>query len=96
MFKKTVNDKPTLQTTIDDLTLALTNTPPSSETYDRITDQLVKLETLHNVINVKKSVSPDTLAVVLGNLLGIVVIVGHERANVVTSKALNFVMKASH
>jgi hypothetical protein len=39
-------------------------------------------------------VSPDTAALVLGNLIGILVIVGHERAHVVTSKALNFVMKA--
>lgn len=39
-------------------------------------------------------VSADTAVVVAGNLIGIVAILGYERAHVVTSKALNFVMKA--
>lgn len=38
--------------------------------------------------------SAETLAIVAGNLAGIAVIVLHERAHVVTSKALAFVMKA--
>jgi hypothetical protein len=40
-----------------------------------------------------KRVSWDTWALVGANLLGIVLIIGHERANVVTSKALGFVSK---
>lgn len=38
-------------------------------------------------------VSVDTWAVIAANLLGIILIIGHERANVVTSKALGFVSK---
>ncbi len=38
-------------------------------------------------------VSPDTLLVVAGNLLGIVLILTYEKANIVVSKALNFVLK---
>lgn len=38
----------------------------------------------------KKRVSPDTLVAVAGNLLGIIVIVGYENKNVITSKALSF------
>jgi predicted nucleic-acid-binding protein len=37
--------------------------------------------------------SPDTLLAVAGNLVGIVAILGFEKANVVTSKALGFVTK---
>jgi hypothetical protein len=36
-------------------------------------------------------ISNDTLAIVLGNLLGIAMIVEHERASIVTSKALGFI-----
>lgn len=38
-------------------------------------------------------VSPDTLAIVLGNLVGIAVVVGYERAHVLTSKAFANVLK---
>lgn len=38
-------------------------------------------------------ISPDTLLVVGGNLLGILLILNFEKAEIVTSKALNFVLK---
>jgi len=38
-------------------------------------------------------VSPDTLLVVAGNLLGIVLILTYEKANIITTKALNFILK---
>lgn len=41
----------------------------------------------------KWKVSQDTLAIVAGNLLGIVVIVGYERAHVLVSKALPSILK---
>jgi hypothetical protein len=40
-----------------------------------------------------KRVSPDTLILVAGNILGIVIIISYEKANVITSRAMNFVMK---
>ncbi len=63
-----------------------------SEEYAKMVDQLTKLYSLKE-IDSKKRVSPDTLAIVIGNLAGIILVVGHERAHVVTSKALNFIMK---
>ena len=39
------------------------------------------------------SVSPDTIMTVAGNLIGIVLILKHEELNVITSKALSFIMK---
>lgn len=41
----------------------------------------------------KKRVSPDTIAVVAGNLLGIVLILTYEKVNVITTKALGFVLR---
>ena len=38
-------------------------------------------------------ISPDTLLIVGGNLLGILLILNFEKADIVTSKALNFVLK---
>lgn len=53
---------------------------------------LESLERLHKIKYHKNHlVNPDTVLVVAGNLVGILMIVGHERANVVTSKALQFV-----
>lgn len=38
-------------------------------------------------------VSPDTLLVVAGNLLGIVLILTYEKGNIITTKAINFILK---
>lgn len=45
--------------------------------------------------NRKFGVSKDTLLIVAGNLIGIWVIVGHERMHLVTSKALGFIKPKS-
>lgn len=41
----------------------------------------------------KTKVSPDTIAIIAGNLLGIALILGYEKTNVLTSKALGFVVR---
>ncbi len=38
-------------------------------------------------------ISPDTMLVVGGNLLGILLILGYEKADIITSKAMSFVLK---
>ena len=91
-------DTSALDEAINNALKQLDYVPAYSDEYIRIISQIEKLNALRTEIkkiDAPQRVSPDTLAVVLGNLLGIVFIVGHERANVVTSKALNFVMKAS-
>lgn len=40
-----------------------------------------------------RRISPDTLAIIAGNLLGIGLILSHERLNVISTKALGFVLK---
>jgi hypothetical protein len=81
-----------LEKAIDNLYAELNGFTADAEEYAKITDQLKKLYEL-KTLNKPERVSKDTLAVVLGNIFGIVMIVGHERAHVVTSKALSFVLK---
>ena len=38
-------------------------------------------------------ISSDTMAVVAGNILGLILVLKHEELNVITSKALGFVIK---
>ena len=63
-----------------------------SEEYGKKLEHVVKL---HKMLTEEKSapVSKDTLILAGANLLGIVLIVKHEYANVITSKALNLVLK---
>lgn len=91
MFSKKKSESQ-IQETIDRLLEALAAHQPSSESYSKTADQLVKLYPLLEQ-DAPKRINPDTLALVLGNLAGIAMIVGHERAHVVTSKALGFVLK---
>jgi len=71
---------------LDELTLY----SPHSDEYAAM---VARLETLYSLKEKPQRVSPDTLATVAANLTGIVMIVGHERLHVVTSKALQFIMK---
>lgn len=88
MFKK-----PAYEAKLDDaITEALTELTTHeihTKEYASAADQIVKLYELRK----KRRVSPDVMVTAGANLLGVLVIVGHERAHVVTSKALAFVMK---
>lgn len=64
----------------------------ASEEYDKMVRNLERLHRLKMEEKCRK-VSPDTKAVIAGNLLGILLILGYEKANVITSKALGFVLK---
>jgi hypothetical protein len=59
---------------------------------------LAQLERLVRLQNDEKSnrVSPDTKAVIFGNLLGILIIVGYEHGHVIGSRALNFILRTKH
>lgn len=65
-----------------------------TDEYDKMTDQLNKLLKLREELTSGRKVSPDALAGVLANLVGIAMILHHEKVHVITSKALGFVMKA--
>jgi hypothetical protein len=80
------------QKVIDDLTAQMLTTDPTDPAYAKMAEQLIRLYPLIEQDS-KKRLSQDTLAIVLGNLVGIGMIVWYERAHVVTSKALGFVLR---
>jgi hypothetical protein len=92
MPKKSPPVKTGLEKTIDKLIADMDDIDSASEDYANMVSQL---DTLYKLKAEDKPdrVSRDTLAIVAGNLLGIVLIVGYERANLVTSKALALLAK---
>lgn len=81
-----------LSEVIDAVQSRLLTMDPDTEEFAKTVDQLDKLHKIRTS-NRTGRVSPDALIAVAGNLLGIISILGYERAHVVTSKALGFVMK---
>ena len=84
------NDDPMLENAITAVLEGMTLHSAHSVEYAQMVAQL---ETLYSLKEKPQRVSPDTLATIFANLAGIVMIVGHERLHVVTSKALQFIMK---
>lgn len=91
MFKRQ-NDPSGLDNLIDYLQTDMLQVTTSDEEFAKGVDQLTKLYKLKEH-DAPKRVSPDTLALIGGNLLGIVLILQYEKVSVVSSKALSFVMK---
>lgn len=82
-----------LDNAIDEALAQLSTVTVDSDEYSDMLTQITRLHKLKEQ-PASKRVSPDTLVLVAGNLAGIVLILGYERAHVVTSKALSFVLKA--
>lgn len=91
MSTKSDIDPKHLDTVIDNLLTRLDEIEPTDPEFDQITDQLQKLYGMRP----KKDpyIKAETLIPVIGNLAGILAILNFERAGVITSKALSFVVK---
>jgi hypothetical protein len=63
---------------------------PDAPEYPQLVERLAELSKIQSE-NRKKRISPDTLAIVLGNLAGILIIVAYEQKHVMNSKGLNFI-----
>lgn len=85
---------PTLEEVIDRVLLALKDMEVTSPDFARTVEQLDKLKKMQTPAKEKRQISMDTLLTVGANLAGIALILGFEKANVVTSKALGFVLKS--
>lgn len=68
-------------------------TDPQYKTTIEMLERLQRIKTAQVDIEQKRSLSPDTIANVAANLLGIGVICNFEKVHVITSKALGFVSK---
>lgn len=85
-----------LDQAIEDTHKSLRTLSAGDEDHATATDQLVKLHAMRTEhLNRRKPFSWDTLAIVAGNAVVAVIIVGYERANVVTTKVPQFQLKAS-
>lgn len=73
---------------------ALNNHSPNSEEYGVILERVETLHAMHQDEKSSAKVPPETKATIAANLLGIAMILNFERAGVVTSKAIGFVLKA--
>jgi hypothetical protein len=65
---------------------------PEAEEFPKLISYLERLETI-KVGNRRARLSPDTMAVVAGNLFGIVIIIAYEQKHVMVSKALALILK---
>ena len=92
MFQKPTAEKTGLETTIDNLISEMAGHDGNSEEYSKMTENL---ETLYKLKAEDKPdrVDRNTIAIVAGNLLGILVIVSFEKSHVMTSKALSNLLK---
>lgn len=94
MFNSTKTNKTDLlQQAINNLYSELAGHMADTEEYDRIANQIVKLEKLQKETNPSWRPSPDALIGAAGSVLGIVLILHYEKLGVITSKALSFVGK---
>lgn len=93
MLNVTKRDKRTnLEKEIDRILKEAEYLNPNSEEYTKIAENVERLYKAKSYERVR-NVSPDTIAVIAGNLLGIALILGYEQSHVITSKALGFVLK---
>lgn len=91
---KTSPEKTGLEKAIDRLHDDMQTVDPDSDQYAKMADNLTKLYKLRECDKPeRRGPSPDTLALITANLIGIGIIVGYEQKHVVTSKALGFLKK---
>jgi hypothetical protein len=92
MFKQPESDT-RIEGAINRVLAAMQEYSPESVDYATLVQRLSELHAL-KVNNTKSRMSKDTIATVLANIAGILLILHYERAEIVGSKALAFVMKA--
>lgn len=79
-----------LQKVIDDHIAQMDGESVTSEEYPKMVQHLTELYSLKEK---PQRLSPDTLAIVLGNIFAVLAIIGHERAHVITTRAKDFLIR---
>ena len=95
MFTKKTKPEPTeLEKTLSDLMREMASLNGDSPEYANMAENLVKLYKLKEVDqDSKKQLSYDAILAASANIAGILIIVGYEHKNALSSKALGFVQK---
>lgn len=90
IFRREPSKPTSLETEIERVIALISAEKPDSDEYKAAVKQL---QVLHQMKEAEKpeSVSINTVLTVAANITGILVIVGHERAHVITSQAVKFV-----
>jgi hypothetical protein len=68
---------------------------PDNDEFPRLLDYLERLTRMKHEES-RFRVSPDTMAIVAGNLLGILIIVAYEQKHVMVSKGLGQILRPHH
>ena len=91
--KETPKHQRMLESELDRALIRLKTEMPTSEDYAKT---LSLVERLNGMLDkdIPEAVSKNTMLIVGGNLLGIILILKHEHLNIITSKALGFVIRA--
>ena len=63
-----------------------------SDEYEKMAINLEKLLKAKSYEQPKR-ISPDTIAIVIGNLIGIVLVLRYEKIDIITSKAFNLLLR---
>jgi hypothetical protein len=89
-----LNPKPKthLQVEIDNVLFQMAAHPADSDEYAVMLDRVKTLKKLQSEDKTQRP-SADTMILATTNILGIAMILRHEQLNVITSKALSFVIK---
>lgn len=92
-IKKAEKKPEPLDTVIEDLAREMAGHEGHTEEYANCAAALKTLYEAKATLPKPNVLSADTAATVAANLIGIIMIIGHERANVITTKALGFIIK---
>ena len=92
MLRKISDENEGLNRTIAQAEADLQTLDAGSEDYAKALAHLERLYKLKTQ-NALKRIDPNTVAIVVGNLVGIVIIVAYEHSHVIGSKALGFAGK---
>lgn len=89
-IRKKNEDK--LEVLIEELSTEMSGKDGASEEYTKMVDNMVKLNEA-SVDKRKLGVSKDTLLIVGGNLLGILIIMAYEKKDIISTQAMKFISK---
>lgn len=93
-FKKKTNPNlELLDQTIDTITIRLDELDPTTDEYAKASTQLLKLIEKREELTPKFHIKPEVWVTSLTSLVTVVLITHHEQVNVITTKALGFVVK---
>jgi hypothetical protein len=88
-----VKEKPSaLEDAIERVMEHMKRVDTDTEEYSQLIAHLERLNKMKQEQK-RNRISPDTMAIVCGNLLGILIIVSYERMHVMTSKGVGFILK---